>query len=79
MCFRVQGWPLTEFCRCEYLLARAQQYVRNWQQFQDEYYLEMALEETDRAHDICVKKNFQEMLSFVDAELREINDHLNCM
>ncbi len=77
LCFRVQGWPLTEFCRCEYLLARAQQNVRNWQQLQDESFLESAQEESSTAHDICEKKNFQEMLSFVNAELHEINVHLN--
>ena len=77
LCFRVQGWPLTEFCRCEYLLARAQQNVRNWQQLQDEDFLESAQEESSTAHDICEKKKFQEMLSFVNAELHEINVHLN--
>ena len=73
----MQGWPLTEFCRCEYLLARAQQNVRNWQQLQDEYFLELAQEESSIAHDICEKKDFQEMMSFVDAEIHEINVQLN--
>ena len=77
VCFRVQGWPLTEFCRCEFLLARAQQSVRNWQQLHDEYFLELAQEETSTAHDICEKKNFQEMMIFVDAEIDEINVQLN--
>ena len=79
VCFRVQGWPLTEFCRCEFLLARAQQNVRNWQQLHDERFLELAQEETSTAHEICEKKNFQEMMIFVDAEIDEINVQLNSM
>ena len=76
LCFRVQGWSLTEFCRCEYLLVRAEQNVQNWQQFQDESFLDTALEECETARAICQRKNFQEMMSFGDAELQEIKLHL---
>ena len=70
---------MTEFCRCEYLLARAQQNVRNWQQLHEECFLELAQEESSTARDICEKKNFQEMMNFVKAELDEIHAHLNCI
>ena len=68
---------MTDFCRCEYLLARAQQNMRNWEQFQDESYLEMALEDCGRAHAICQRKNFQELMIIVDAELHEINVNMS--
>lgn len=73
---RCQGWSMSEFCRCEYLLARSEQNYRSWQTFRDEHFLELALEDSNTAHRICEKKNFEEMKICIDAELLHINCHL---
>ena len=74
---RSQGWPMTEFCRCEYLLARAEQSYRCWQTFEDESFIQMAHEETNEALSISKQKNFQEMMGCANAELRELTCYLN--
>lgn len=75
---RCQGWTMTAFCRCEHLLARSEQNFRSWQTFGEEYFLRAALDESSRALAICEQKNFQELISWTQAQIQELESNLNC-
>ena len=59
-----QGWTMTLFCKCEYLLARCEQNIRNWERFGNPEFFKKACKNSSKALRKAEKNNFKSICCY---------------
>ena len=68
------GWPMTSLCECEFLLVESAQHIRNYEQYQEPRYLEMASRKSADALKTSEEKNFKRVINYAKAQLDYLRD-----
>ena len=68
------GWPMTSLCECEFLLVESAQHIRNYEQYQESRYLEMARRKSADALKTGEEKNFKSVINYAKAQLNYLRD-----
>ena len=59
-----EGHSMTLFCKCEYLLARCEQNIRNWKRLEKQEFFKMACKNSSKALRKAEKNNFKSICCY---------------